>query len=58
MATQAARRTLPLIMHQRDTIAPGQRLRFEEICRRHPEMAWVQRTMERRIARWRARKPP
>src|SRR4029453_7080690 len=28
---------------------------FEEICRRHPEMAaGARRTMERRIARWRA----
>src|SRR5207342_2442648 len=32
---------------------------FEEICRRHPEMApGVRRTMERRIARWRALNGP
>jgi hypothetical protein len=32
---------------------------FEELCRRHPEIAMgVRRTVERRIARWRALNGP
>jgi len=41
--------------------APGIRAvaMFEELCRRHPEMAsGVRRTLERRIAQWRALNGP
>jgi len=42
-------------------VAPGVRAVaiFEELCRRHPEIAvGVRRTLERRIARWRALNGP